>query len=116
MTDVSIVRCEEYELEGCTQALLTALEPFGGLDWVREGMRIVIKANLVEAMKPEKAGTTHPVLLTALTPAKLRRNHLGSRSGVVRRACLKMLVSLSGWVDRSAPSTLMASGPISRLP
>ena len=67
MTDVSIVHCEEYELEGCTQALLTALEPFGGLDWVREGMRIVIKANLVEAMKPEKAGTTHPVLLTALT-------------------------------------------------
>ena len=67
MTDVSIVRCEEYTLEGCTQALLTALEPFGGLDWVREGMRIVIKANLVEAMKPEKAGTTHPVLLTALT-------------------------------------------------
>lgn len=67
MTDVSIVRCEEYELESCTQALLAAMEPFGGLDWVREGMRIVIKANLVEAMKPEKAGTTHPVLLTSLT-------------------------------------------------
>ncbi|MBQ8586594.1 MAG: DUF362 domain-containing protein [Oscillospiraceae bacterium] len=67
MTEVSVVRCEEYELESCTQALLAAMEPFGGLDWVREGMRIVIKANLVEAMKPEKAGTTHPVLLTALT-------------------------------------------------
>ncbi|MBQ4566053.1 MAG: DUF362 domain-containing protein [Oscillospiraceae bacterium] len=67
MSDVSIVRCEEYELEGCTRALLAAMEPFGGLDWVKEGMRIVIKANLVEAMKPEKAGTTHPVLLTALT-------------------------------------------------
>ena len=67
MTEVSVVRCEEYELESCTQALLAAMEPFGGLDWVREDMRIVIKANLVEAMKPEKAGTTHPVLLTALT-------------------------------------------------
>ena len=30
-------------------------------------MRVVIKANLVSAMKPEKAATTHPALLSALT-------------------------------------------------
>jgi len=30
-------------------------------------MRVVIKANLVSAMKPEKAATTHPALLAALT-------------------------------------------------
>lgn len=67
MTEVSLVRCEEYELTACTQALEQALVPFGGLDWVKTGMRIVIKANLVEAMRPDKAATTHPVLLTALT-------------------------------------------------
>lgn len=67
MAEVSIVRCEDYELNACTEALKQALEPFGGLDWVRAGMKIVIKANLVEAAKPEKAATTHPLLLSILT-------------------------------------------------
>ena len=65
--DVSIVRCADYSEETCECALREVLVPFGGLDWVRPGMRVVIKANLVSAMKPEKAATTHPALLAALT-------------------------------------------------
>lgn len=65
--DVSIVRCADYSEETCVRALREVLVPFGGLDWVRPGMRVVIKANLVSAMKPEKAATTHPALLAALT-------------------------------------------------
>lgn len=65
--DVSIVRCADYSEETCERALREVLVPFGGLDWVRPGMRVVIKANLVSAMKPEKAATTHPALLAALT-------------------------------------------------
>ena len=65
--DVSIVRCADYGEETCERALREVLAPFGGLDWVRPGMRVVIKANLVSAMKPEKAATTHPALLAALT-------------------------------------------------
>ena len=67
MTEVSIVRCETYEQALCDQAMAQVLEPLGGLDWVKPGMRIAIKANLVSAMKPEKAATTHPALLTSLT-------------------------------------------------
>ena len=67
MTEVSIVRCEEYEFAACTEALQKALAPFGGLDWVKVGMRVAIKANLVEAAKPEKGATTHPLLLEILT-------------------------------------------------
>lgn len=65
--DVSIVRCADYGEETCERALREVLVPFGGLDWVRPGMRVVIKANLVSAMKPEKAATTHPAFLAALT-------------------------------------------------
>lgn len=65
--DVSIVRCADYGEETCERALREVLVPFGGLDWVRPGMRVAIKANLVSAMKPEKAATTHPALLAALT-------------------------------------------------
>lgn len=73
MTEVSIVRCAEYSQEECTRALTEVLEPLGGLDWVQPGMKIVIKANLVSAMKPEKAATTHPTLLAALTKLLLAR-------------------------------------------
>ena len=73
MTEVSIVRCENYEKEVCDRALSEVLAPFGGLDWVKPGMRIAIKANLVSAMKPETAATTHPALLAALTRALVER-------------------------------------------
>ena len=43
------------------------MEPLGGLEWVKPGMRIAVKANLVSAMKPDAAATTHPALLCALT-------------------------------------------------
>ena len=66
MTEVSIAACPEYSRERCRQALLEVLEPMGGLDWVKPGMTVAIKANLVGAMKPEEAGTTHPTLLCAL--------------------------------------------------
>ena len=73
MSDVSIVKCESYSEDECTQALTQVLEPLGGLEWVRPGMKIVIKANLVSAMKPDKAATTHPTLLVALTRLLIAR-------------------------------------------
>ena len=47
MAEVSIVHCEKYDMETAEAALLQVLEPLGGLDWVKSGMRVAIKANLV---------------------------------------------------------------------
>lgn len=66
MSDVSIVACNSYDDAEVTEALVRVLEPIGGLDWVKPGMKIAIKANLVSMMKPELAATTHPSLLCAL--------------------------------------------------
>lgn len=63
---VSIVPCAQYDPTQAEQALLQALAPFGGLGWVKNGMTVAIKANLVTFLKPEAAATTHPVLLCAL--------------------------------------------------
>ena len=64
---VSVVRLNEYnDVPSARAALEELLKPIGGLDFVKSGMRVVIKANLVSAMKPSEAGTTHPVLLSAL--------------------------------------------------
>jgi len=63
---VSLVALGDYSQASARAALAEALSPIGGLDFVKAGDRVVIKANLVSAMKPEEAATTHPVLLAAL--------------------------------------------------
>ncbi len=63
---VSSVRLTDYSADTARAALERLLEPLGFLDTVKPGMRIIIKANLVSAMKPSAAATTHPVLLGAL--------------------------------------------------
>ncbi len=66
MFDVSIAKCDSYEREEISAALAEVLNAFGGLDFVKPGMKIAIKANLVSFMKPEDAATTHPMLLCEL--------------------------------------------------
>ena len=63
---VSIVKCEDYSNEVVMPALEALLKPLGGLSWVKEGMTVAIKANLVSNMHPDRAATTHPALLCAL--------------------------------------------------
>ncbi len=66
MYSVAITRCDSYEEAAVRISLTEALENIGGLDFVKEGMTVAIKANLVTFMKPDKAATTHPVLLSEL--------------------------------------------------
>ena len=65
--EVSVTPLSKYGIEGARAALEAVLAPLGGLGFVKEGMTVVIKANLVSAMKPDEAATTHPTLLCALT-------------------------------------------------
>ena len=71
--DVSIVPCGSYEIAECRRALEAVLAPIGGLDWVRCGMRVAVKTNLVTFLRPEAAATTHPALLCALTDLLVER-------------------------------------------
>ncbi len=64
--DVSLVACEDYNKERIKSALSSLLEPIGGFDWVKAGMCVAIKANLVTFARPEEAVTTHPALICAL--------------------------------------------------
>lgn len=63
---VSLVPCESYEAQVVEQALDEVMDPLGGWEFVKPGMKIGIKANLVTFKKPEAAATTHPSLLIAL--------------------------------------------------
>ena len=66
MYQVSVVGCNSYDENEVYTALSQAVEAVGGLDFIKPGMTVAIKANLVTFMKPDKAATTHPVMLCAL--------------------------------------------------
>ncbi len=65
-TPAALVKCDSYEYEEVKRALDESLELIDGLDLVKPGMKIGIKANLVTGSAADKAITTHPVLLKRL--------------------------------------------------
>ena len=67
---VSIVRCNDYELEGVRAALRAALAPLGGMSaFVKPGERIGLKPNLLLGSDPAQAIVTHPAVLAAVALA-----------------------------------------------
>ncbi|MEG1560494.1 MAG: DUF362 domain-containing protein [Clostridia bacterium] len=71
--DAAIVPCLEYTPDAIDAAMDSVIEKIGGLDFIKPGMKIAIKANLVMLKKPDSAATTHPSLLIALTKRIIAR-------------------------------------------
>ena len=64
---VSVVACKEYDLDAVRQAVKACLEPLGGLArFVKPGMRVLLKPNLLAAAEEEQAVTTHPMVVRAV--------------------------------------------------
>jgi uncharacterized protein (DUF362 family)/Pyruvate/2-oxoacid:ferredoxin oxidoreductase delta subunit len=67
---VSIQACKDYQLDNIRSALAGCLAPLGGMKtFVKTGMKILIKPNLLTAAEPGKAVTTHPVMIRAVGEA-----------------------------------------------
>ncbi len=64
---VSIVRCNDYQIDGVRAALHEALAPLGGMAaFVKPGERIGLKPNLLLGSDPDQAIVTHPAVLAAV--------------------------------------------------
>lgn len=97
----AVVPCPHYgEAEA---ALARALSAVGGLDFVRPGMRVVIKVNLVAPMKPEACATTHPALVTALVKMLVSRGASvtvgDSPGGLFTQGALAHCYSVTGMTE-----------------
>ena len=100
MADVVLVPCADYDPARVGSALEALLQRAGGLDWIRPGMRVGIKANLVAAMSPEAAATTHPALIHALSELIRERGAVpvlgDSPGGLYNAAFLNRVYGASG--------------------
>jgi len=67
MDKVIVELCENYRIDRVTNALEKIFEGLGGLNsFIKPGMRVAIKPNLLSAKKPDDAATTHPALVRAI--------------------------------------------------
>jgi uncharacterized protein (DUF362 family)/ferredoxin len=63
---VAVVRCETYKVERVEAAVRRGIALLGGLgQFVSEGERILLKPNMLAAVSPDGAATTHPAVLEA---------------------------------------------------
>jgi uncharacterized protein (DUF362 family)/ferredoxin len=64
---VSVVENDTYEPGAVRRAIVSALVPLGGIErFVRPGMTVLLKPNLLAALPLEQAATTHPAVVLAV--------------------------------------------------
>jgi uncharacterized protein (DUF362 family)/Pyruvate/2-oxoacid:ferredoxin oxidoreductase delta subunit len=64
---IALYKCDTYDHLEVKNQMVKMLNEIDGLDFIKPGMKIGIKANLAAGMSPEKSGTTHPMVIRALS-------------------------------------------------
>ena len=66
-TKVSLVKCPSYDMPAVDSSVRRAVELLGGIDkFVKPGMKILLKPNLLSARTPDRHVTTHPEIVRAV--------------------------------------------------
>lgn len=85
MNKVSIVKCHNYDPQLVLESLRTAIDAAGDFPEVK-GKKVLVKPNLLYPVPPEKAVTTHPVivdsLLSILNEKGAKEIYVGDSPGV----------------------------------
>ncbi|MDK2986469.1 MAG: hypothetical protein PWQ96_2113 [Clostridia bacterium] len=64
---VVIEKCDNYDIENVRERIKEGLQLLGGIEkWVKPGMTVVLKPNLLTRKSPEQAVTTHPHIVQAV--------------------------------------------------
>lgn len=94
--------CEKYDEKLITEAYQEILVDNGLLDFVTSGMKIGIKVNLVGNFGPDKAATTHPLLVKKLCEFLIERGAIvtigDSPGGLFTESILKSIYKGTGFL------------------
>ena len=94
--------CEKYDEKLITEGYQEILVDNGLLDFVTSGMKIGIKVNLVGNFGPDKAATTHPLLVKKLCELLIERGAIvtigDSPGGLFTESILKSIYKGTGFL------------------
>ncbi|MDO9065880.1 MAG: DUF362 domain-containing protein, partial [Chloroflexota bacterium] len=102
MSDVSLVRCEDYDRRRVETALRACLDALGGMSrYVRPGDKVLIKPNLLRGSKPEAAIVTHPEVVRAAVRLAQEAGGIAtiidSPGGPSNESLMRRAYHLAGW-------------------
>jgi uncharacterized protein (DUF362 family)/ferredoxin len=65
---VSLVRCNSYDAQEVLSSVEKAITGIGGLQqFIERGTKVMVKPNLLQGLSPERAVSTHPEVISAIT-------------------------------------------------
>lgn len=101
MSKVCILKCNEYDYDLIQVKIDEALIHLGGIEkYIKPGMKVLIKPNLVKNEKPGEQVTTHPLVVRALAHAVKRAGGIAviadSPGGIYSKSVLKVLYEQTG--------------------
>ncbi len=68
MSKVSLIKCTDYDTERVFSAVKRAVDLVGGIEnFVKPGMKVLLKPNLLSARVPDDAVDTHPEVVRAMS-------------------------------------------------
>ncbi len=101
MNKVAVVKCANYEEVKIFPAIQNALELIGGVKkFISPGQKVLLKPNLAGPYSPERAITTHPFIIKALTKifqsAGAKVSIADSPTGIHNPSYLKLVYKKTG--------------------
>ncbi len=67
MEKVALIKCQSYDAGQVKDSVVNAFDCLGGINkFIRPGMKVLVKPNLVLPKKPGEAATTHPAVVQAI--------------------------------------------------
>lgn len=64
--EVYLSSCDTYDVDLIESTIRKQMEESGVIEYIKPGMKVALKLNLVAAMKPNTAVTTHPAIVEAV--------------------------------------------------
>ena len=66
-TIVTVQKCSDYQIEKIRESIKACLKPLGGMTrFVKPGMKVLLKPNLLSANTPDQFVTTHPLVVQSV--------------------------------------------------
>ncbi len=106
MNNVYLYECNTYDEKEINSVIKKLVNSFSVLRDIKKGTKVVIKANLVSAMSPDKNATTNPILLKELTSYLLSKGCsvvIGdSPGGIYNKAYLNGIYKATKMIETGA--------------
>jgi len=109
LSTVSIVKCDSYDDKKVMQAVMESFRNLGGVEkFIKPGMKVALKANLLMDKPPSSAVTTHPAVVKAVSALAREAGAsvliIDSPGGQYSKGLLKRIYSACG-IEEAARET-----------